>query len=314
MSESETPSADKLPAMEIREESPAHFLLKIKSFSLLHQHGIHKYETEEFAAGEYKWKLIIYPNGDDIGKNCDHISVHLAIADTNYLPANGEVNAVFSIFLFNHNSGNFLASQGITRRFRGLKSQWGFSKFISKKTLLDPSNGYLVDGNCVFGAEVFIVKREAVTECLSLNNVYNEHYKHEFKISNFSELEDVWHSEEFNVGRHIWNIRLYPKGAQEGTGSHVGISLHYVGSDEWMRSKRVHARYTICIENQVDDEHNAQFTGNNWFSPPNKNWGCFKVIEIATINDPGKGFIVNDCCILTLEVSILAVVQRSPLT
>ncbi|XP_012836662.1 PREDICTED: uncharacterized protein LOC105957274 [Erythranthe guttata] len=166
---------------------------------------------------------------------------------------------------------------GITRRFRGLKSQWGFSKFISKKTLLDPSNGYLGDDICVFGAEVFIVKREAVTECLSLKNVYSEHYKHEFKISNFSELENVWHSEEFNVGCHIWyhflalNVGLYPKGAQEGTSSHVGISLLY-------------------------------------------NWGFFKFIDIATINDPGKGFIVNDCCILTLEISILAVVQRSPLS
>ncbi|GFP85247.1 math domain and coiled-coil domain-containing protein at3g58220 [Phtheirospermum japonicum] len=86
--------------METREASPAHLLIKIESFSLLEKHGIEKYKTREFESGEYKWRLIIYPNGHD------YVSVYLAIIDTSALPANWEVNASFSICLFNHTPKN----------------------------------------------------------------------------------------------------------------------------------------------------------------------------------------------------------------
>ncbi|EYU41029.1 hypothetical protein MIMGU_mgv1a025839mg [Erythranthe guttata] len=214
--------------MQTREASPAHFLIKIESVSLLAKCGIDKYETKEFnAGGEYKWKLIIYPNGDDtVGEDGDYVSVNLAMADTISLPRNWEVNVVFNIFIFNQNSGNYLFS-GITRRFQTMKSEWGFSKFISKEIMSNPSNGYLVKDNCVFGAEVFVVKSEAVTECLSLNNV-NIPYKQEFMISNFSQVEHIWKSQEFSVGGHKWRIWVYPKGDAQETGRDVSVYLSNV--------------------------------------------------------------------------------------
>ncbi|KAL3641561.1 hypothetical protein CASFOL_012376 [Castilleja foliolosa] len=39
--------------LETREASPANFLVKIDSFSLLEKHGIQKLETREFKAGNY---------------------------------------------------------------------------------------------------------------------------------------------------------------------------------------------------------------------------------------------------------------------
>ncbi|KAL3637484.1 hypothetical protein CASFOL_018652 [Castilleja foliolosa] len=89
---------------------------------------------------------------------------------------------------------------GRARRFHALKQEWGFKKFISKKDLTDPSNGYIVDDKCVFGAEVIVNENKAVTECMSLKSV---EYKHEFKISNFSTCKGEWFSEEFTVG-HKW--------------------------------------------------------------------------------------------------------------
>ncbi|EYU41010.1 hypothetical protein MIMGU_mgv1a026254mg [Erythranthe guttata] len=291
--------------METREASPAHFLIKIESFSLLEKCGIDKYETREFSAGEYKWKLIIYPNGDDDkAKDCnDYISVHVAVANTSSLPANWEVNAVFSIFLFNQISANYLSSLGMTRRFLGMKSEWGISKFISKKILLDPSNGYLVNDSCVFGAEVFIIKSETVTECLYLKNV-DIPYKRDWKIPNFSLQGHVWQSEQFTAGDQKWKISLYPKGNGEAAGRGVSIYLYYVGSE------RVKASYTIQIKNQVSDEHKNQIRTGRWFSASNDNWGWGTFMEIATINDPEKGFIVNDSCLLDIEISVLAVAKQ----
>ncbi|KAL3641552.1 hypothetical protein CASFOL_012367 [Castilleja foliolosa] len=158
--------------METRVESPVHFLIKIDSFSIFFKNGIDKFETKEFESGEYKWRLVIYPNGR--GKDGEgYVSVYLAMTNTNALTSNLEVNATFSIFLFNHFSGNFCYSLGRARQFHALKQEWGFIKFISKKDFTDPLNGYLVDDKCGFGAEVFVHKTKAVIECLSLKSVDN---------------------------------------------------------------------------------------------------------------------------------------------
>ncbi|XP_012840428.1 PREDICTED: ubiquitin carboxyl-terminal hydrolase 12-like, partial [Erythranthe guttata] len=193
------PEFHEFSGMETREAPPAHLLVKIESFSLFEKYQIEKYETKEFAAGKYKWKLIIYPNGDgNIGKDSGYVSVYLAMVDTCSQPV--EVNAVFSIFLFNHISGKYLSSLGRTRRFLGTKSKWGFSKFISKESLTDPSNGYVVgDKSCVFGAEVFVAKKEAITQFVSSRNV-DVPYKRDWIIPNYSKLGLFWVSEEFGAG------------------------------------------------------------------------------------------------------------------
>ncbi|KAL7106282.1 hypothetical protein ACP275_07G102400 [Erythranthe tilingii] len=288
--------------METREVPPAHFLIKIESFSLFDKYKIKKYETSEFVAGEYKWKLILNFNG----KDSDYISVNLAMADTSSLPANWELNAAFSIFLFNQKSGNYLHSPGITRRFQAMKFEWGLSKFISKEILCDPSNGYLVNDTCVFGADVFVIKREAAVECLSLENV-DICYKHDLKISDFSKLEETWNSADFIDGGQKWKIILYPKGNGEGNKSHVSIFLSYLGSE------RMQICFTICLKNQLyndkdtnDDKH-VKETLNHWFSAAETTVGWRTFIELATINDPNKGFIVKDGCLLSIEIHIQAI-------
>ncbi|EYU25572.1 hypothetical protein MIMGU_mgv1a018526mg [Erythranthe guttata] len=154
------------------------------------------------------------------------------MADTCSLPANWEVNVVFNIFLYNQISGNYLSSPGRTRCFLETKSEW------------DPSNGYLVNDNIVFDAEVFVVKKDAIIECVSLNNI-NIHYKHDFMISDFSKLNERFFSEQFIAGATSY-----------------------------------------------------------WFSASINSWGWPTCIELATINDPNKGFIVNDCCLLSIDIHV----------
>ncbi|EYU25595.1 hypothetical protein MIMGU_mgv1a025946mg [Erythranthe guttata] len=190
------------------------------------------------------------------------------MADTSSLPANWEVNVVFNIFLYNQISGNYLSSPGRTRCFLETKSEWGISKFISKKILSDPSNGYLINDNIVFGAEVFVVKKDAIIECVSLNNI-NIHYKHDFKISDFSKLNERCFCEQFIAGGQKWKIILDPKGSGPGTDNHVSIFLNHLASIN--------------------------------------SWGWPACIELATTNDPNKGFIVYDCCLLSIDIHVQAV-------
>lgn len=72
---------------------------------------------------------------------------------------------------------------------------------------MDPSKGYLVEDSCLFGAEVFVVKSERVSECLSLMKAASSS-RRDWKISDFSKLESVWSSEEFELGDQKWSTTL----------------------------------------------------------------------------------------------------------
>ncbi|KAK4714102.1 hypothetical protein R3W88_020009 [Solanum pinnatisectum] len=65
----------------------------------------------------------------------------------------------------------------------------GLAKFLSHDTFKEASNGYLVDGKCVLGAEIFVVQRQAIGECLSTVKS-NSSFKRELKICNFSNLNE----------------------------------------------------------------------------------------------------------------------------
>ncbi|KAH0650888.1 hypothetical protein KY284_030800 [Solanum tuberosum] len=154
--------------VEVRDAPPGHYLLKIESFSLLSENGIDKFESNEFEAAGYKWKMVIYPNGNTDENGSGHISVYLAISETTSLPAGWEVNAIFTFFMFNQLRDNYLSVRGKMRRFQPFKSLWGLAKFLSHDTFKEASNGYLVDNKCVVGAEIFVVQRQAIGECLSM--------------------------------------------------------------------------------------------------------------------------------------------------
>ncbi|KAH6778726.1 hypothetical protein C2S52_009963 [Perilla frutescens var. hirtella] len=196
------PPNDEGFSVETREASPSNFLIKIESFSLLSEYGIGKYESREFEGGDYKWKLIIYLDGLESEKegDSDHVCVFVAAAGTSSLPVDWEINAIFTIFLYNQISDNYLCFRGKPRRFHEMKPKWGFTKLISKKFLTDPCNGYIVEDTCVFGAEVFVNKTQRVIERLSLLNKTCRNYKREWTISHSSKMGGrVWNSEDFTV-------------------------------------------------------------------------------------------------------------------
>ncbi|CAA2999389.1 probable inactive serine threonine- kinase fnkC [Olea europaea subsp. europaea] len=290
--------------LETRDFSPAHLLFKIESFSLLSENGIDKIESSEFESNDnYKWKLIIYPNGRNTVDGANHVSAYLAVENVSNLEAGWEFNAVVSIFLFNHKLDKYAFKKG-QRRFHPINPEWGFSKFIVKETLTNPSNGYLVDDACVFGAEVFVVKNKGIRECLSFLKV-TDSFKRELTISKSSKLDNERYSEEFNAWDHKWKVCVYPKGIGAQKGSHVSIFLHIVGLSS---RKKVKADYSIGMKylNKVHRERN-----NHWFSASDSSWGWPSFIPIAHVK-PSGGFLGPDPCIIEVEISIQAILRSIP--
>ncbi|XP_047978778.1 uncharacterized protein LOC125220668 [Salvia hispanica] len=119
---------------------------------------------------------------------------------------------------------------------------------------MNPTNGYVVDDNCVFGAEVLVIKSERVNECLRLVKDAAP-TKHEWKIPNFSKLGDVWESEDFDVGNYKWYL--------------LDVITIMITCEEWGYSK-----------------------------------------FMSTADMSAKGFLVDDCCFVEIEITFQATVRE----
>ncbi|KAK1354398.1 hypothetical protein POM88_047654 [Heracleum sosnowskyi] len=99
---------------EIRDTPPAHYVLKIQSFSLYSENGVRQIKSNSFQVGEHQWKIILFPKGKNGGKD-DHVSIYLMLDSMSSLSAGKGVNAFFKFFLLDQIRGKYLAVQGRPR-------------------------------------------------------------------------------------------------------------------------------------------------------------------------------------------------------
>ncbi|KAL1561393.1 hypothetical protein AAHA92_04102 [Salvia divinorum] len=284
--------------------------MKIERFSSLSARLIGSYETRAFEAGGYTWKLIIYPDGytgeDGYTDEDYNVSVTFSIADTSSLPVGWEVNAIFAFFIHNQVEDNYVCFRGTTSRFNAVIPRWGLSKLISKVALMDPSNGYVVDDNCVFGAEVLVIESERVSECLSLVKDAVA-IKHEWEIPDFS--KGVWRSEEFYVGKYKWEVKLYPKGNHSLPKNHY-MSL-FVVPKGIPPHQRVKAKVLMSIKTKLGDlPPVSNMLVSHWFTSSSAGRGCPEFVSLADMS--AQGFLVDDCCFMETEITLQAVVLEAP--
>ncbi|KAM0007233.1 putative small GTP-binding protein [Helianthus debilis subsp. tardiflorus] len=292
---------------------PAHYKLKIESFSLLSEAGIEVYESDVFEASGYKWKLEVYPNGSKEEYVNDHISVYLVICDTKNLEKEWEVHVYFKILIYDHIRHNYLTIQGgdgKRTRFHEKKTRWGFRKLISLESFTEAENGYLFGDSCEFGAEVFVVPKYTQTDqCLSMMKPPVTMNTHVWTIPKFSVLKDEpLYSEDFKVGKVKWKLSLYPKGFKTGKNTNLSIFLrpHDVGSDEW----KVYAKFKIRVKNQnVAGAHKSE-EADHWFCKTAEGWGfpCFMLL--SDVHDHRKGFLSNDTLIVEAQISIVGILKH----
>ncbi|XP_058212115.1 MATH domain and coiled-coil domain-containing protein At3g58210-like [Rhododendron vialii] len=288
----------------IRDVPPAHYSLKLTSFSLFLDADIGNYPSGVFEAGGYEWKLCIHPNGNEKINVDRHISLYLVIADTETLPPGWEVNVNFKLFVFDQIRDKYLTIQdaeGVIRRFHRMKTEWGFDQFVSVETFNDASNGYLVDDCCVFGAEVFVIKHMGKDESASMvkdpaNNIYTS------RIEKFSAIDqDVIYSDEFIVGGTKWKLQIYPKGNSSVDGKWLSLYLSLARRKTLPFDRKIFADCKLRVRGEVYGNHSEKEVFC-WFCASSYSWRFPKFMALSDLNDASKGFVVND--VLTVEAQI----------
>ncbi|KAI3707607.1 hypothetical protein L6452_26233 [Arctium lappa] len=290
------------------EAPPAHYILNIQQFSSLTKHNIERYQSGEFEAGGYKWRLVVHPNGNKSKKVGEFLSVYLVMAELTSLPPGWEVYATFRIFLLDQNNDIYLKLEDAMskgRRFHRLRTEWGFDRFIDLKEFGDSSNGYLLGDNCVFGAEVFVCKERSKgkTECLSMVKDAVA-YKHTWKISNYTKIinNDCESSNIFSAGDHKWKIKLYPNG-KGSIGNYITLNLGLADPSSLPSGTKILAEFTLRILDQLDTRH-YYGKASYWFSASISELGWKRFITHGTFFQTNRGLLFKDVCCIEAEVAI----------
>ncbi|XP_056166107.1 uncharacterized protein LOC115692625 isoform X2 [Syzygium oleosum] len=298
----------------VSDAPPTHYVLKIQSYSLLSKNSVDKYESGVFQAGGYKWKLVLYPNGNKSKNVKEHVSLYLSMAETSSLPSGWEVHALVRFFLLDQDKDSYLTIQDAGRkewRFHGMKLECGFDQFIPLKTFNDGQNGYLMDDTCVFGVEVFVTREKSTGQgenLLMIKDAVSQ--KHVWKVDNFSKLdEEVYHSNVFIAGNQKWKIRLYPNGWRSGLGGFVSLFLVSADADTLPPVTKVFAGFLLRIMDQLQG-NNYFINANCWFSASKEDWGWPRFISHANFRSPNKGYLVRDTCVVEAEVTVLGVANE----
>ncbi|KAL2319946.1 hypothetical protein Fmac_028915 [Flemingia macrophylla] len=296
-----------------RDLPPSHYLFKIESYSELMKTGVEKYETNVFEAGGYKWRLILYPNGNIKHSGSGYVSLYLAIADTEKFSHGWEVNVNLKLFVFDKKNNNYLTVQdddGTVRKFHEMKTEWGFDQLLLLETLSDPSKGYLVEDSCAFGAEVFVIKHSDKWESLSMVKEPT-HGTFTWKIHKFSTLDEAsCLSKPFTVGGREWKLRVHPKGDTTERGKSLSVFLYLTDCDKFPPKRTVYAQFKMRLLDQLRNNY-FEKTARHWFSvSTNNEWGYHKLIALSELYEAAKGYIKDDTIIVEVQILVISIVKN----
>ncbi|GMN19245.1 hypothetical protein TIFTF001_042842, partial [Ficus carica] len=198
-----------------------------------------------------------------------------------------------------------------------MKTEWGVAKFIDQKTFKNPSNGFLVNDKCTFGAEVFIIRNTIKGERLTVlekNDEFTCEFKWKFENVFSTKSHNKWLQSDFFVcGDCRWSILMNPNGFKSGEGSNIAVSLQ-LDASTLPSDIEFLVNYTYRLINQTKIEKDYEFDGSSEFMSSNI---CDRegdsvshiehLISLIKFKDPKMGFLVDDACVIEVKVDVLAI-------
>ncbi|CAK8544215.1 unnamed protein product [Lathyrus sativus] len=122
------------------------------------------------------------------------------------------------------------------------------------------------------------------------------------KIENFSRFNRSVYHEYFVLCGYPWKINLYPKGNKED--NYLSIYLEAVKtasmSDGWSR----HVKFKLAVFNQFNTNFSIIKECKTMFEASNVSWGWNCFMPLVEFHDPENVFIVNDGCIVGVEIIV----------
>ncbi|XP_058787290.1 ubiquitin C-terminal hydrolase 12-like isoform X3 [Vicia villosa] len=144
-------AANTVESQPVADPPQTRFTWRIDNFTRLNTKKLY---SEVFVVGTYKWRVLIFPKGN----NVDYLSMYLDVADSTSLPYGWSRYAQFSLAIVNQIHNKFSVRKDTQHQFNARESDWGFTSFMPLGELYDPSRGYLVNDTLIIEAEVLVRK------------------------------------------------------------------------------------------------------------------------------------------------------------
>ncbi|XP_017435727.1 ubiquitin C-terminal hydrolase 12 isoform X1 [Vigna angularis] len=142
-------TANTVESQPVEDPPSSRFTWRIDNFSRLNTKKLY---SEIFVVGGYKWRVLIFPKGN----NVDYLSMYLDVADSASLPYGWSRYAQFSLAVVNQIHNKYSVRKDTQHQFNARESDWGFTSFMPLGELYDPSRGYLVNDTLIVEAEVLV--------------------------------------------------------------------------------------------------------------------------------------------------------------
>ncbi|XP_004502025.1 ubiquitin C-terminal hydrolase 13-like isoform X2 [Cicer arietinum] len=144
-------AANTVESQPVSDPPQSRFTWRIDNFTRLNTKKLY---SEVFVVGSYKWRVLIFPKGN----NVDYLSMYLDVADSASLPYGWSRYAQFSLAIVNQIHSKYSVRKDTQHQFNARESDWGFTSFMPLGELYDPSRGYLVNDTLIIEAEVLVRK------------------------------------------------------------------------------------------------------------------------------------------------------------
>ncbi|KAF6150148.1 hypothetical protein GIB67_023103 [Kingdonia uniflora] len=149
--ETEAEAVSTVENQQVEDPATSRFTWTIEQVSRL---NTKKHYSDVFVVGGYKWRVLIFPKGN----NVDHLSMYLDVADATSLPYAWSRYAHFSLAIVNQIHNKYSVRKDTQHQFTGRESDWGFTSFMPLSELYDPGRGFIVNDTVIVEAEVAVRK------------------------------------------------------------------------------------------------------------------------------------------------------------
>ncbi|XP_030468558.2 uncharacterized protein LOC115687214, partial [Syzygium oleosum] len=276
------------PAKYTRALPPAHYSLKIESFSALSRLDKGKYDSEVFKAGGYKWSLSLYPNGNKKQNGSGYISLYLSIKEKDKLDKGLKVHVNYKLFVHNKSRKEYLTVQdadGAVSSFQSSKTRCGFPRLLSLKKF--KQDGYLDrNDSCTFGAEVFVIQpAEMTVESFTLTR-YPPQNTFTWKFQGWSTLGTRRHSDEFTIEGRQWKLLVDQKGNASSQEKSLSV---YLEVQRLTPKMKVYAEFSLRVLNQVNEKKKKEKTIECWLCASDPKRGDADFMPLKDLQKPAKG-------------------------
>ncbi|GLT98313.1 hypothetical protein SLE2022_158220 [Rubroshorea leprosula] len=128
--------------------------------------------------------------------------------------------------------------------------------------------------------------------------------KFTWKIKNFSKLDSLkLYSKVFSLEDYKWRILMFPKGNKV---EHLSIFLEVAEPETLPSGWSRNAEFSVTVVNQINNKSSAREGAEHKFNAQEKDWGFSKFIPLEELHDLGKGYLVEDTCIIKANVTVFS--------